>query len=331
MKKRLVGVLATLLVTGSLLAQGGTESVVSGGVESGWKANTVKIYVTTKAGNGADLWIRMITPALEKETGKKFAVINQTEGNGVVGYETVRTAKPDGSTLLYFLNSMIVQSHTGVYDKTVSENFTPIAIDTSSGSMWMVIPTSSKFQSVQDIIDEVKANPGTVTFGMTSGQALQLLGGMMENDIGSQLSMVDAGGNAERLISLLGGNIDFTFVSTGAAKQYVESNQIRILGAVTGTGKRDPIFPDIPSVTELGLPTTMFGFDSMLLGPKGMAPALVTEINKKFQDAVLDPEVVAQFKSGMNTVMTPLNVEESAQYVKDMDAKIGALAKGLGF
>jgi len=295
-----------------------------------WDADTVSIYVPTKAGNQADLYIRFITPVLEAKTGKSFVVINQTDGNGVVGYETVRNAEPDGSSLLYFLNSMIVQTHTGVYDKTVSDNFTPLAIDTSSGGMWLVVKADSPYQSVQDIIDAVKANPGTVSYGMTSGQALHLLGGMMENDMGAALAMVDAGGNSERLISLLGGNVDFTFVSTGAAEQYLETNEIRVLGCVTGTGERDPLYPDIPSVTEEGLPTTMFGFDTMLLGPAGMDTALVEEINTVFQEAMADPEVAKQFEA-MKTTMTAMDAQESADYVKNMDAKIAENAKALGF
>jgi len=302
----------------------------SGNTTGNWKASTVTLYVPTKAGNQADLYIRFITPVLEKQTGKKFVVVNQTDGNGVVAYENIRTGKKDGSSLLYFLNSMIVQTHTGVYDKNVSENFTPIAIDTASGGMWLVVKNDSKFQSVKDIIDAVKANPGKVTYGMTSGQALHLLGGMMNKDIGAELSLVDAGGNAERLISLLGGNVDFTFVSTGAAKQYVEKKEIRVLGCVTGTGEKDPLYPDIESVTKLGMPSVKYGFDTMLLGPSGMDASLVKEINAAFQKAMVDPEVVKQFAAMENT-MTPLDVEASSKYVKDKDSEIAAIAKTLNF
>ena len=81
-------------------------------------------------------------------------------------------------------------------------------------------------------------------------------------DMGASLAMVDAGGNAERLISLLGGNVDFTFVSTSAAEQYLETNEIKVLGCVTGTGERDPLYPDIPSVTEEGLASTCLLYTS---------------------------------------------------------------------
>ena len=111
---------------------GETGSGQAGSGQESWDADTVTIYVPTKAGNQADLYIRFITPVLEKKLGKSFVVVNQTDGNGVVAYETVRNAQKDGSTLLYFLNSMVVQSHTGVYDKTLPENFTPLAVDTST-------------------------------------------------------------------------------------------------------------------------------------------------------------------------------------------------------
>lgn len=309
---------------------GGTGSGQAGSGQESWDADTVTIYVPTKAGNQADLYIRFITPVLEKKLGKSFVVVNQTDGNGVVAYETVRNAQKDGSTLLYFLNSMVVQSHTGVYDKTLPENFTPLAVDTSTGSMWLTVKADSKYQSVQDIIDDVKANPGKITYGMTSGQALHMLGGMMETDMGASLAMVDAGGNAERLISLLGGNVDFTFVSTSAAEQYLETNEIKVLGCVTGTGERDPLYPDIPSVTEEGLASTMFGFDTLLLGPAGMDPELVEEINTAFQDAMMDKEVVDQFAAMKNT-MEALDVEGSAADIREFDAKMAENAKLLGF
>lgn len=350
MKKQfLYGMASVFLAAGILCGCGAAKQESSGGQaegqtsgttaakeeesssgQQGWDADTVTIYVPTKAGNQADLYIRFITPVLEEKLGKSFVVVNQTDGNGVVAYETVRNADKDGSTLLYFLNSMVVQTHTGVYDKTLPDNFTPLAVDTSTGSMWLTVKADSKYQSVQDIIDDVKANPGKVTYGMTSGQALHMLGGMMESDMGAALSMVDAGGNAERLISLLGGNVDFTFVSTGAAEQYLETKEIRVLGCVTGNGERDPIYPDIPSVTEEGLGSTMFGFDTLLLGPAGMDAGLVQEINKAFQEAMEDPEVVGQFVAMKNT-MKGLDVEESARYIKDFDAKMQENAKNLGF
>lgn len=282
--------------SGTTAAKGEEES--SSGQQA-WDADTVTIYVPTKAGNQADLYIRFITPVLEEKLGKSFVVVNQTDGNGVVAYETVRNADKDGSTLLYFLNSMVVQTHTGVYDKTLPDNFTPLAVDTSTGSMWLTVKADSKYQSVQDIIDDVKANPGKVTYGMTSGQALHMLGGMMESDM-------------------------------GAAEQYLETKEIRVLGCVTGNGERDPIYPDIPSVTEEGLGSTMFGFDTLLLGPAGMDDGLVQEINKAFQEAMEDPEVVGQFAAMKNT-MKGLDVEESARYIKDFDAKMQENAKNLGF
>lgn len=295
-----------------------------------WDPDTVNIYVPTKAGNAADLYIRFITPELEAKTGKTFVIINQTDGNGKVAYETVRNAKGDGANLLYFLNSMIVQTHTGVYDKSVAEDFSPIAVDTSSGSMWMIVPADSKYDSVQDVIDDIKANPGTVKYGMTSGQALHLLGGAIQKDVGESVAMVDAGGNSERLLSLLGGNIDFTFVSTSAASQYLEDKQIKVLGAVTGSGERDPLYPDIASVTEEGLPSVKFGFDTMLLGPADMDPALVEAINGVFQDAMQSDTVVEQFKAMGNT-MTPLDAAVSKSYVVESDKNIAELAKSLGF
>ena len=103
--------------------------------------------------------------------------------------------------------------------------------------------------------------------------------------------------------------MDFTFVSTGAAEQYLETKEIRVLGCVTGNGERDPIYPDIPSVTEEGLGSTMFGFDTLLLGPAGMDDGLVQEINKAFQVAIEVHEVVGQC-SGMLFTIKGLDVEE---------------------
>ena len=124
--------------------------------------------------------------------------------------------------------------------------------------------------------------------------------------------------------------MDFTFVSTSAAEQYLETNEIKVLGCVTGTGERDPLYPDIPSVTEEGLASTMFGFDTLLLGPAGMDPELVEEINTAFQDAMMDKEVVDQFAAMKNT-MEALDVEGSAAYIREFDAKMAENAKLLGF
>ncbi|MGE4352613.1 MAG: tripartite tricarboxylate transporter substrate binding protein [Oscillospiraceae bacterium] len=295
-----------------------------------WPDGTVTLYVATKAGNAADLYARVLTPVLQANTGKDFVVVNQPEGGGVVAYETVRNSKPDGSSLLYFLNTMIVQHYTGVYDVDPAEEFTPVAVMKNSGSMFLIVRSDSPYNSVEDIINDVKSNPGKVKFGMTSGQALHLVAGMMENDIGAQLNMVDAGGNNERLISLLGGNIDFTMVSPGAADQYTQSGEIKVLACVSSTGERDPLFPDIPNVTELGLPTTMYGFDILVLGPKDMDPALAEKINETFAEALDDSTVKDQY-ANMKFSLSILNLDDSKAYMKDFSDTIAPIAKSLGF
>ena len=103
-----------------------------------------------------------------------------------------------------------------------------------------------------------------------------------------------------------------------------------MLGAVTGSGERDPLYPDIASVTEEGLPSVKFGFDTMLLGPADMDPALVEAINGVFQDAMQSDTVVEQFKAMGNT-MTPLDAAVSKSYVVESDKNIAELAKSLGF
>lgn len=141
MKKSLL----TLVMAGMLAAT--TLSGCSGGGNKGGLPKTVEVLVPAKAGGGTDVMARALTTKISKDAGINMTVVNNTDGNGVVAMETVRTAKPDGSKILQFHTTMLIKSAVGVYDKTAAEDFKIVGVSQGKEKAQYVLVVSGDSES----------------------------------------------------------------------------------------------------------------------------------------------------------------------------------------
>jgi tripartite-type tricarboxylate transporter receptor subunit TctC len=155
------------------------------------------------------------------------------------------------------------------------------------------------------------------------------MAGLLIKDSGAKFKTVEAGSDADKLVTLQGGMIDAAFINASGAKQYADAGKVRILATVGGNPNRDPIVPDIPSFAELGYKNTVLGIDFIVLGPKGINAATVKKINTTLGAVVNKKEVIAQLTKA-NLPVGYRTLKESAVSLRKMDKKIGKVAKILG-
>lgn len=326
MKKQIISVmLAGVLAMASLTG-------CSGGASGSGLAKNIELQVPAKAGGGTDVVARAIGTQLSKDSGSNFTIQNNTDGSGVVAMEKVRTAKNDGSTLLFFHTTMLIKTATGVYDHTAADDFTVIAVgeNTEKTGYVLVVPGDSPYNTTDDLVAAAKAAPGTMLFGVETGGSSHIMCGLFAQAADIDIKYVEAGSDTEKLTALVGGSINAAFVNGNQAKQYVESGKAKALAcfSVDETGGESTIIPGVTSLVDQGYDctfTTLF----LVLGPKDMNTELVTKIHDYFASAV-ENEDVKEILVPAGFEMAFFGQEEGIEKVKAQQESLNSVIEMLG-
>ena len=279
MKKFLLVLLAVLLAMTSVASAAGLPK-------------KIEVQLPAKAGGGTDVAGRQLTDWINKNGGTTMTIKNNTDGNGVVAYETIRTGKKDGSKILFFHSTMIIKYATKKYQYSPVDEFkiAGVATPTEKGGYVLVVPADSGIASVADFI--AAANEKELRIGIETGGSSHIMSGMMSKELGITLRYTDAGSDTEKLTGLVGGSIDCALVNANQAKQYVESGKVNALAVFSATdeGARNSVLPDVPSFKEEGY-NLVFGTYFYVLLPKTADDETAQAIHDVFANAASDPEV----------------------------------------
>lgn len=298
--------------------------------ESNWPSSTVQWYVPAASGGGTDLVGRVFTNYLNEKTKKGMVVTNQTAGSGSVAMETVRTAKPDGNNLFFAHTGSLITCATGVYNKSMIDDFTTIAYIPTVTNYCLVVNAGSPYQTIGDLIEDAKAKPSEVTFGVALGSSTHLMAGLLAGDAGVEFNYVEAGSDTEKVAAITGNHIAVSLVNPNNAKQFSDAGKIRVLATIGSTQERCPAFPEVPSLQELGYKSCTYSVDFVVWGPKDMADADVEKINAMFAEAVQD-EGVLQKCADMNFPLTGcLSVEEGKVKAKEVSSQYEDACRQVG-
>lgn len=309
---------ATLITAGTALA-----------AESAWPSGSVQLVVPAKPGGGTDAVSRAIATSLQDIIGAPVVVVNSPSGAGAVAAEQVRTAKPDGLTLLFYHSALLTTYYTGGYDHSPTEEFTTIASLPVAGSFALAVNASSPYKTVEELVQATKDNPDKMTIGVQLLGGSHFMAGLIKMDSGAEFRIVEAGGDADKIVALQGNQVDISIINTPAALQYVKSGDFRILGTIAGTPGRDPTAPDYPSMNELGYKDVVYGTDFLVLGPPNMDEAMSEKINAAFAKA-LDSQVTKDMLAKMKLPVGSVDLAESRKRIQEADAKVKATAELLG-
>ena len=195
-------------------------------------------------GGGADTLIRLISPTLGELWKQSVIIENRPGASGAIGAELVAQAPVDGYTLL-------MGSTAAVTEKNIAR-FAPVALVSASPYVVTVSPALN-VNSIKSLIAYAKANPGKVRYGSSGpGSASHLAGELFASMAGVDLLHVPYKGTGQALTDLLAGHIDLMFAPAQTVMPQIESGKLIAL-AQTGA-KRSEALPNIPTVTEAGLP-----------------------------------------------------------------------------
>ena len=253
-----------------------------------WPAKPIKIIVNFPPGGAADQIARSLSQPLQDALGQPVLVENRSGAGGNIGGEAVARSAPDGYTLLMSSGGMVsVNPH--IYPKMSfdpKKDLEPVA---AAARVLVFLVTSPSFpaQDAKEFLAQLRARPGKLSFGSPgNGSSPHLAAEMMKSQAKVFATHVPYRGAALALTDLLAGQLDFLF-DPGVAIPQIKAGKLKILAV--GSLRRSPLFPEVPTLDEVGLKgfdaDTVFG----LYAPAGTLPEIVGRLNREVNKALALP------------------------------------------
>jgi tripartite-type tricarboxylate transporter receptor subunit TctC len=290
--------------------------------QDNYPSRTIRYVVPYPPGGFNDTLARIVSQKLSEAWNVPVVVENRPGGGTLIGSEAVAKAPPDGYTLLgvafpFGANPSIYKNLP--YDTV--KDFTPLIFAGQTQNL-LVIKPSLPINSVKELIDYAKKNPGKVSYGSTGiGSSNHLSMELFKSMAGIDLVHVPYKGSAPMVNDMLGGHIDIAFDNTPNVLPQVNGEKLRARGV--SSKSRSQLAANVPTVSEAGVPdyevTVWFG----IVGPTGMKPEVVQKLNAEMNAIFKMDDVKKRFvDQGVDPVGgTP------AQFADHIRAEIGKWAK----
>nr|WP_315428038.1 tripartite tricarboxylate transporter substrate binding protein [uncultured Albidiferax sp.] len=290
-----------------------------------WPAKPIKVVVNFPPGGAADQIARAITVPLQEALGQPVVVDNRAGAGGNIGGEAVAKAAPDGYTLL-LTSGGLVSINPAIYPKmsfNPAKDIVPVAA-AARVLVFLEVKPGLPVKDVKEFIAYTKANPGKLTYGSPGNGSSPHLAGEMFKDMTQSFSVhVPYRGAAPAMQDLLGGQVDFMF-DPGIGLNQVRAGKLKLLAV--GSPHRSPLFPDVPTLDEVGLKgfdaDTIFGFYAPAGLPNDIVARLNTEINK-----ILGTQAVKDRIAGLGGEVAPMTPAAFGAKAHEDTARFGKLIK----
>ena len=264
--------------------------------QSDYPSRPVRIIVNSAPGGGTDILARVITQQMSKG-GLSFFVENRGGGGGIVGIEAVRNAPADGYTLLMTPSTIAVLpavTKETRYDPT--KDFTAIT-QVAGISNVLVVHPDVPAKTLQELIALAKSKPGALNYGSAgAGSSPHMSMELLKSMAGIDLQHIPFKGTAPAMTDVVAGVVDLMFTGPPSAKSMSAGGKLRLLAVAAP--QRLPSMPDVPTVSEAGVPgyemASWFGLLAPAKTPQPIIDRLSAETNKAVHDPRFSERMAAQ-------------------------------------
>ena len=266
----------------------------------------VRVVIPWPPGGSNDVVGRIITQKLSETMGQQFIVDNRGGASGVIGAESVAKSPPDGYTLM--IHSATHVSNPHLYAKVpydTLKDFAAVAPLSVQIGMLVVHPALPA-KSVKEFIALAKSKPGQLTYSSSgNGSFVHLSMALFASMAGIKMTHVPYKGGGPAAISIASGETQAQMGTVGSVIQQVKQNRVRAL-AVT-SDKRVDAFPNLPTISEAGVPGYEFTAWIGMLAPAGTPKPIVDRLNAEVNKILKMPDVAQNLKSQTlePLIMTP--------------------------
>jgi tripartite-type tricarboxylate transporter receptor subunit TctC len=298
------------------LALAATCTALSAGAQADtYPSRPIKLIVPFPAGGSSDLLSRLVAERLGAELKQTIVVDNKAGGQTVIGTQAVATAPADGYTMMTVSSNAVIVGALQKVPYDLHKDLTPV-IGIGAVPLLLVVPARSNIKSVADLVALSKSSPTGLSFASGGiGSLGHLAPVRFVRELKLNATHVPYRGVAPAVQDVIGGRIEFMFLSSLEGLQQVKSGGLRILGVTSA--KRLPNLPDVPTLIELGFPgftpEVWYGF----LVPAKTPAAAIARLNDGVQKVLADPSV----QSRLGELGLTIQVRNGAEFDKYMRAE----------
>jgi tripartite-type tricarboxylate transporter receptor subunit TctC len=281
-------------------------------------------------GGVTDASARVTAKAFSETLGAPVIIENKPGAGGIVGTEFVAQSKPDGYTIL-FASSGPLATNPYLYKKLT---YDPIKSFTLLHTMWeaasiLLVNADKPYKTLGELIAFARKNPGKINFS-SAGQGTNphLIGEMLQQEAGIQLTHVPYKGSAPAMLDLVAGVVDVTFDFYTVVKPHIQSGKLKAI-AVTGAERLKDL-PDVPTLRESGYPNAVLTGWTTIVASAGTPKPIADKLTQAFAEALKKQEVIDFFRDNNLTIMAPLAGDQLKAFIVSENVKFKGLVEKSG-
>jgi tripartite-type tricarboxylate transporter receptor subunit TctC len=287
----------------------------------------VRVIVPYSPGGAVDSFARVLTQQLSEHWNQSVVVENRPGASTMIGAEQVAKSPADGYTLLLTAElTLVTLPH--LYEKIPYDplrDFAPIT-GLVSATQALVANPSLPVKTVNDVVTLAKAKPGELTYGSFGiGSTGHLNMEVFQAMTGTRFNHIPYGGAGPAMNDVVGGHVSLMFAALSIVKGSVDAGKLRMIGV--GSDRRSGEFPDVPTISESGVP----GFEAKswfgLVAPAGTPPEIIKKINEDVTKVISDPAFARQYLAAQGLVPITGTPEEFAAFIQAETKRWGKVIK----
>jgi tripartite-type tricarboxylate transporter receptor subunit TctC len=291
-----------------------------------WPQRNVRFIVTLPPGSGVDLGARLYADRLSAKWGQAVVVENRPGGDGVVAITAFINAQDDHTLLFAPVSSFSAYAYLHPEEKVPYDQRDLVPIARVSNTVVVIgVPASSNINSMKELVDRAKAQPGKLNWNTATGVSDFLFEGF-EKSGGVRWTKVPYRNTVEALNDLADGRIDVWCGAYTIARPQVQNNKVKLLAVANR--ERAPMLADLPTVAEAGYPTLHFDGLVGLFGPRKMSEELRTRIAADI--AAVSDKAMSDKLAVSGQVMSPGKAAEFAASIEEQRTTVAKIANELG-
>ena len=290
-----------------------------------WPNKPVKIIVPFAAGGPADIYARFVGEKLQGALGQSFVIENRPGGGALAGTDAVAKSAPDGYTLLMMSNTHTVnESLFAEKPYQLLRDLVPVA-PVNYSDLVMVVHPSVPANTLQEFIALAKARPGTLNYASSGpGTPYHMAGELFKSMAGVDIVHVPYKGSSGARTDILGGQVQMMFDAITTMAPNVRAGKLKALG--TSGKQRSTVLPDVPTISEAGVP----GYDAVIwlgiMAPAGTPKAIVDRLNAEITRAVNSPELKKSW-ADQGAVPMSMTPDEFGRFMREDIEKWSRIVK----
>lgn len=288
----------------SLIAGAIAGCIAPSALAQNWPTKPIRLLLGYAPGGGADITARELAQPLSQILGQQVIVDYKAGASGTLAAAEVARAAPDGYTLGLLDNApmaIVPALRDPGYDPLKS--FTPIAMVTQLPQV-LVANANVPATRSRELLELMHKKPGELNYASGGAGSVSHLAGELYKARSNTFALhVPYRGGAPAITALIGGEVQFAFLTYAATAPFIKSGQLKALGV--SSAARIPQLPDVPTIAEDGLPGYEVDGWFALAAPAGLPPTIVQALQKALVEATAAPGVVKRFESMGQRVAGP--------------------------